>query len=551
MKCILFQHVNKIPKVRVLKIFFIILLIPVLLIICTPFFLRIDKVKDLAVDRLGMRLNCRIGTDSVDWHWFPFPHFFIKNTKIENNRLEIFLPETQFLPSLTFFFDQNSEIGKISLSKPGIHIKAITRNTGDLDRFCLPKATIVIRDGSIKIDSAVELPQFLKADLLSFSSINSEIKTYADGVEFDISSLSPLCENIKIQGRYSIPQQAYHVDISCQALKFDNTITLLTNGRILPLESEANVTGYIEGDGLDTIKAGLKGGLPCFIVKSNDKKMMFDCRSADLSLEKSGPDMSVMINRLELKEPGLILNGRIKKYTPSIKTFDSRSAESPGWLIDLKAENIDVSATRNGVLTLWGDNETAMLVCDIVRGGRADSARYYFNGPVSELKNINSMTVDVDVQRASLHIPVADLFLDKACGTIQIKDGFLTGRGLSAWIDDSFGENCSLLVGLNKNDLDFKLDLDIDADLKALLPVLDRLVDQQGFRNELHRFTDVSGRARGHLAMGDMLDDLDVEVEVTEMKANASYDRVPWPVRIYGGQLNVSPNRVDWQNVKA
>ena len=130
---------------------------------------------------------------------------------------------------------------------------------GDLGRFRLPKATIVIRDGSIKIDSAVAPPQFLKADILSFSSINSEIKTHADGVEFDAGSLSPFCENIKIQGRYAIPQQTYHIDISCQALKFNNTITSLTNGRILPLESKANVTGYIEGDGLDTIKAGIKG----------------------------------------------------------------------------------------------------------------------------------------------------------------------------------------------------------------------------------------------------------------------------------------------------
>ncbi|MEA2084877.1 MAG: AsmA-like C-terminal domain-containing protein [Thermodesulfobacteriota bacterium] len=521
------------------------------LIICAPFFLQVGQVKERAIDWLSMKLNCQIKVGSVKWDWLPFPYLFVENARITDNRLEIFLPEIGFYPSWTVIFDRNSEIGKISLSKPGIHIKSITRNTGDPDRFRLPRATIVIRDGSIKIDSAVDPPQFLKAGLLSFSSIDSEIKTHANGVEFDAGSLSPFCENIKIQGRYAIPQQTYHIDITCPALKFDNTITSLTNGQILPLESEANVTGYIEGDGLDTIKAGLKGGLPCFIVKSNDKQMMFDCRTADLSLEKSGPEISVLINRLELKEPGLILNGCIKKYTPSIKTFDGRPAESPGWLIDLEAENLDVSAIRNGVLTLWANNEIAMLVCDIVRGGRANSARFYFNGPVSELKNINAMTVDVDVQRASLHIPVADLFLDKARGTIQIKEGFLTGLGLSAGLDDSFGENCSLLVALNENDQDFKLDLDFDADLKALPLVLDRLVDQHGFRNELHRFTDVRGRARGHLAMGDMLDDLDVEVEVTEMKADASYDRVPWPVRIHGGQLNVSSNRVDWQNVKA
>ncbi|MFC1845465.1 hypothetical protein ACFLZ5_11870, partial [Thermodesulfobacteriota bacterium] len=140
--------------------------------------------------------------------------------------------------------------------------------------------------------------------------------------------------------------------------------------------------------------------------------------------------------------------------------------------------------------------------------------------------------------------------LSRAKGPILIKDSILTGRNLSAQMGNSFGTNGELLLDLANGTDAFTLGIDIDADLQALPPALEQLVDHEGFLQELNKFKEVSGRASGKLHLGDTLDNIITRVDVEDMQFRTNYEPIPQTIIIDEGTLHVGPKDVTWQKVK-
>ncbi|RPI52208.1 MAG: hypothetical protein EHM49_05970, partial [Deltaproteobacteria bacterium] len=220
------------------------------------------------------------------------------------------------------------------------------------------------------------------------------------------------------------------------------------------------------------------------------------------------------------------------------------------WHIDLKAKEVDLSGVRKKVLALFGRHDVVDLVCSIVLGGKAREATYFFEGTVPRLKELKAMTITADLDGAPVHVPDVDLDLEKTCGQIEIRNGILTGHNISARLGDSIGSNGSLALGLAGEDKVFKLDMELDADLSKLPALLHRIVDHQGFRNELTKFSNVRGKTSGRLILGDRLKDISVRVDVSNIDGTADYERITWPIKIEKGQLQVLPYEVNWSNVQ-
>ncbi|MEJ2032458.1 MAG: AsmA-like C-terminal domain-containing protein, partial [Deltaproteobacteria bacterium] len=98
----------------------------------------------------------------------------------------------------------------------------------------------------------------------------------------------------------------------------------------------------------------------------------------------------------------------------------------------------------------------------------------------------------------------------------------------------------------------FTFDLDLKAEVAELPAVLHHTVHDEAFLSEVDRFSDLKGRAEGHLHLGDHLRHPVAQVTVDALKASGRYARVPWLFQFEGGRLEVVSNRkVFWRNVKA
>ncbi len=529
--------------------FLLLLFFLILLVIATaPLLLGLERVKGSVVNILERQLNSSIQIGNIRWVWLPFPCLSLSETRLESGTMSISLPETRLYPAWNSLIRRKLEFSKIVLKSPLVHYTA-AQSSSD---FQLPRVQIVIEDGTLSLAPFADV---FTTEELSFSHITGQLKLRPEIVTMDFEFTGPLCKAAFVTGTYRPASRKYDLLLRATELNLAQFIARLTTEQITFDETGMAMKARISGTGFDSFKASFTGTLPGLLVGPMDKKKTILLGTTDFAIEKTGNDLSLNINAMEFIQPGFTLKGLIKRSAPD--TTGTRPSE-PNWLLDLSAEEINLSQVRETVLTLWGTSKVARQVCDIVRGGKASSARYRFNEKVSGFKHIENMDLEVDIESASINVPETGLYLTRGSGPIAIKKGILTGHDLSASLNNSRGSNGSIFLDLKENGDAFHLDLDIDADLSALPPILDRLVQHEGFRNELHRFRDISGRAYGHLRLGDSFADLNTFVTVNRAQVKTFYDRIQppddtgnWRIEVSQGELQIFPQEVNWKNVSA
>lgn len=521
------------------------------LVLLAPQLVRLSAVRTEIIARISKDTGLHIQAGKMKWHWLPLPHLSVHEVRFESDQMDLSLPEAQLYPNWLSVFEGRPELDEVVLRTPQLHVKsfdtlkppATAKEHISENGAGLPQTRITIIDGTMDVDAAV-LPGIARTRALTVSAIQAVVHIGAEKINLRLECNTSFTTSVILVGSISIPDISYSLSLDCQGLRLHKSVQSLANGQVVPVESEADIQATITGAGFQSAEAHIIGVLPCFLVKPRDKTTLFTCGFADMTLKKQGRNIGLAIKKLELKEPGFTLSGSIERSVPD-------AGGAPRWTLDLRAMDLNLTEIRRAVLVLWGKHEIAEHVCDIVLGGSASSATYVFSGPVVDFEDIRNMTITADVVSAPIHVPGANLDLTEASGAIEIKDGKLTGQGLSAMLGNSRGSNCSLLVGLGRDDYSFHLDLDIAADLRDLPGVLKQLINDRHFLSELSRFHEVEGKANAHLKLGDSLHHIKTEVSVSNIEAQANYDRLSWPVSVSGGDLLVEPHRVRWQKVTA
>jgi len=533
-------------KARVGKIFISVLAIVGLLVFLTPYVLKLEQVRSRITYEITHRLDSNIDIKAISWQWFPLPCIVLTDALVSNSQLEAEMPKILLFPDWLGLFRGRPGISRVVLDNPNLHLKSLAPSA-DKEPWSLPplSATLVIKNGGLALDPEGVFPGLLQhTNSLNFSNVEARIHIGPDRVDASLTCIPPYAKSLETKGHFIPSKNSYELRIDCQDFKpHEILLTSLNKSPVKPLDSDVNIKVAITGTGLDDIKASVKGDSPCLKIESHDKEMLFSCGYTDLSFKKQGQQIHVSVNALELTDPGLTLSGVIERRQAAL-------TDEAIWHIDLKAKEVDLSGVREKVLALFGRHKVADLVCGIVLGGKAREATYYFEGTVPRFRELKAMTITANVDGAPVHVPDVDLDLEETCGQIKIQNGILTGQNLSARLDDSLGTNGSLALGLVGEDEVFKLDMDLDADLSKLPAFLHRLVDHQGFRNELAKFSNVRGKTSGRVILGDRLKDISVRVEVSSIDGTADYERIIWPIKIKKGQLQVLPDEVNWSNVQ-
>ncbi len=528
-------------RAKILTVLFLSCSALVLLIFFTPKMLRFEVVQSEVVFQLSRELDSQVTISDLYWHWLPVPHVSVRKATIDNDQVHIDLPAARLFPNWLSLLKKEITLGKIVFIQPEIQIKSWKPYTeGSNALAALSETLIVIQNGSLRFTTE-NLPGNVKPHSLNFSDINATTRILPDKIEVNVNCRSPFTKSVALKGHFDVSEGSYLFSIDCKGLKLHESVTSLVEGRIVPVESEANLQGSIEGKGLQNIKASLFGELPCFTVQPQDRKLLITCGYADIAFSKSGNDYLFDIKELEIKEPATHLRGTLER---------NLSADGEElWHVDLKANDVNATAVREAAITLWRDNKIVQEVSGIVLGGQVKSASFFFDGPTENIKDIRNLTISADVTEASIHVPAAELILTETAGKLLIEKGLLSVENGNAKSNDSIGKNCSLLLGLTKEDHTFKLNLDLDAVVADIPPLLQRLLNDGPLKNELNNIHSATGRAVGHLSMGDHLHDVSTEVTVSQVVANATYDRLQWPVTINKGKLEILPHRVNWQQL--
>jgi hypothetical protein len=534
---------------KVSRNIFFFIIIAVFFLGLTPRLFTLDEVQKKIVEEISTSLDSSVTIKRMHWVWLPLPHLTLISTTLADAHYNFFLPKVKIYPSWQLILGEIHKPGKIVLDSPRFDINKRAFLPRESSERTLPEVTFTIKNGEMEVEGTENYNDILRKGSVKFSDIHGTFKLQPQKLEIDLKGSSPVSKSISLQGSLNIPDRNYTFSLDAQDIKLHKSIKAFFDGRLIPVESPARLTGTVSGRGLQHIEGDLEGTLPCFVVKPQDWEVLLTCGYTDLKLLKSGPLLRLDINDLEIKDPQVNLSGYIERKLSSINSEEQASASEPIWTLDITGSDLDLTAIRKKTLTLWRDKEVAKIVSDIVLGGKALSAAYRFSGRTEDFKSLDAMTIEAEFLNGAIHVPGVELELSKASGPIQIKNSILTGHGLSAQLGKSYGRNAELLLDLGELGKTFTLDIDIDADLAALPPILTQLVDHDGFQRQLAKFNKVSGKASGTLHLGDSLDDIITMVDIKKMQFATRYDPIPKTIVIDSGTLQVEPENVRWQNV--
>ena len=131
----------------------------------------------------------------------------------------------------------------------------------------------------------------------------------------------------------------------------------------------------------------------------------------------------------------------------------------------------------------------------------------------------------------------------------MISKGILEGKNLEARHGNTLGSQGALRLGFEGEDAPFHLDVTLQADLAQLPLILKRVVDHEMFLKELSLMDHVKGNAEGRLVLGETLDAIKTHVDVSSFDLSAEYRRLPYPLKLKGGQLIYDDTRIHLENV--
>lgn len=240
----------------------------------------------------------------------------------------------------------------------------------------------------------------------------------------------------------------------------------------------------------------------------------------------SSRHLSLQINRLDLDHPKLSLAGEL------MVNF----SEPVGIQLKVTGQNVDVNDVRTTILSLGGQISDIREVFNIVKGGRVSTITVEVQGKNwADLSDIKHWQMDAEMKDGIISIPEVNLNITDVSGRAVIQNGILTAENIAGNYKKTRARQGSLKIGLLSDVNLFHLDVNLNADVSELPTVLNRVIDDKPFKAELARIKQLTGMAGGKLILGNNLDNISVQIDLSQFNLKARYDRLPYPLAVKGG----------------
>lgn len=531
--------------------------------ILLPRLVHLDSIKETILKTISGAARCEVGCSNIDILLFPRPRIVLQNTSLSApGKYSVSVGSVTALPRIIPLF-----IGKIQLDR-------LILETARAD-IVLPEVS-----GTPKVTETSETSRDEPSKRTPLEALEQRLAPLLEPVISDVPGLVVIIDNASLRlfrktgdpfqfenlrARIELPPSRIKVDLGCKSNLWGNMELnaqldpsnfksegriILTDLRPRPLTSylfpaffknvggsRLNLDVSFKGRSQTEIEAEFHGSIPSLDLQGGNQEFVIQCEAIDGTLGLKGQKTEIAVSRLKLNYPQLSLRGKFM--------MDS---STPAASLKVESRDTDADAVRKVALAVAGENRTIRKIFNVVRGGRVPLITYSASASTPEkFGKPQHFIIKGNMVQGKIFIPKVDLDISDASGEVVISNGILEGKGLQGQTAGSRGRDCLLKIGLMHTmtlDPPFHLDIDIDADLAELQPVLERVVKNEPFQRELGLIGNVKGRAQGRLILGESLKHVKTRVEVRELNLSGSYERLPLPVELRCGPFLFESTRI-------
>ena len=549
---------NKISGWLIKSLLILIFLIVVVMVI-TPSLINLEMVKKNIKEKISNDVGGRITYRNLNLSYFPRPHVVIHKAEIAvPDSFTINIQWMRLYPKILPLLRGSLEFAVVrldyadySMKLPQLKeatvqqseqiasfdeiVRAISNGVRGLPKFKLPDINLKIKNSRVNL-----IDPFGRK--FKLRDVQAAYVPNKDKLDFSLKCKSNLWEQIDISG--SLDPSSFkglgHVQLSRFRPQWLIDY-LFPESELRVSETRANLTIDFTSDGSGAIKADVKSAIP--ILELNYGKETLTVKGSRLqgTLEVDEKGARVAINELGIDSPKLNLAG-IFVYDETLQDIQ----------LSLNGSQIDAGSVRQAALKLAGESAFIQTLFGVIRAGYVPWMTVRGRGrTIADFGKMNNIVIEGRMTRGKIFIPGAELDLEDVSGDAVIAEGILRGDKLTARFGTSHGLDGSLALGLNENLEPLNLHIGVQADLSQVPPVLGRIVPDKDFLSELARVKDVKGTAAGTLILGGNLRHLGARVEISEAHLTARYNRIPYPIKMDGGQVVYEKSRIALQHFNA
>ncbi|UCG06935.1 MAG: hypothetical protein JSV83_24060, partial [Desulfobacterales bacterium] len=507
-----------------------------------PRLIKMGTVKELIEKKFSQYTAGTIAYQQIDLAYFPRPRVIVHEVKFSSpTGVTGDMPALHIYPKLLPLIWGKFRAAKLIAEKPEYTIR-ITETLSDVstgkDDFSFSGSMRKVQDLILSLpefilsgvnmrfkDGALNL---LKGErrIFGFHDIQAFYTRPSDKTKFNLTCKSNLWHSITVNGWLDATEFKSHGNIRLAEFRPQSLSHYFFPDSPLKItEALANLIIDFKTNGPDWFEANLEGSVPYLELTQAKRKLVIKDNTLKGGVLLSKNKATVSLKELSLLYPGLQVSGEL--------IIDQ---DQPLVSIEMQGRKFDVDAIRKVALAIGADAGIINNIFTVIKGGHVPLITLSSHGGrIADLVDQKNMVIRGQMQKGKIFIPEVKLDLDRVEGGAVISNGILRGQHLKAHMGDSVGQNGNLTLGLNADITPFHLDIMVQADLSQLPPVLNRVVKDQKFLNELSLINNVRGTAAGKLVLGYDRKQVNVKVEASEAHFQAGYERIPYPLKIDGG----------------
>ena len=523
-----------------------------------PYLITLEPTKEKILALLSAQVGGKVEYRKLDLFYFPQPGVKVSQVRISiPDKVEGTFKSIQVYPGLFAILRGKLRIKTIQAESPDFNIQ-------------LPKAREKIKKQS-KPPILEEIEETIGHVASIFPSLHAILK---DGKLNFLEESTPILSLSHLDGHIVFPPGGTIINLVCRSNLWEkmsleatlNPVERKGSGHMevvnffphkLPDSLLASLPFRVEDGRLNlktnfkterqgVLQAQVEGSIPMISYHQGGKAGVIQASAFNGTFKMEEKRIQVVLTELKLDSPELKLSGRFE--------IDQKV---PLFVLEVQGRDVDVASTREAALKLANKIPVMNTIFDIVRDGRIPLITFQSHGRrMSDLDDTERFTIQGKILDGKISIPVGepegdreDFTLMKAAGEVVISRGILEGRNLRAQWKNQQLQDGKLRVGLEGEDAPLHVEIAVDTDLSLLPPFLKRVIKDQTFLEEMVRFRQMEGRAKGRLVLSESLKSIGVKVDAQEVNLVARHDQIPYPVTIHGGAVSFEGERLIVRNL--
>ncbi|MBW2197953.1 MAG: AsmA-like C-terminal domain-containing protein [Deltaproteobacteria bacterium] len=522
------------------------------LAVLLPALINTDAINAKIIEAASQSIDGQVDFERIQLALLPRPHAIIFQGRMAvRDSVQGKWVEMSVFPRLSALLFARLEVADLKVKQPDFKLK-------------LPASSGGKTSNSLSFLKNGDLRQQIEKGLGALVAVVKDVKVTIDDGHLSVltQDKAPL-EWQDITADLSVSDKRVTVDLTCRSSFFQKITlksevdpdTLNLNGKVTlqglaphPLmaywrpDSDLKITDGSVDLTLQFQSQGWSIWQGDFETRTSMLKVQNDTRQTEIGpaflngrFNFSSSQMTLQIDRLDLDNPQLSLAGKL--------LVDS--SETAGVHLKANGQDINANAVRATALSLGGHIPDVREVFDIVKGGQIPTIKVEVQSKDwADLSEFERWRIDGEMKAGAIFIPTVNLDLTDVFGHAIIENGILTAENVRASYGKTQGRQGSLKIGLTGDAKPFHLDMDVNADLAPLPLILDRVIDNKKLKPELSRIEHLSGMATGKLILGENMDDISVQIDVSEFDLKARYNRLPYPLSVKGGRFQFKGDEI-------